>query len=73
MDGVQDLDRCWGTEQTGHPNEMSEMALAHTVSDAVETAYRRGDRLEKPRRMIADWGGSAPTGRLRRVMVPLRT
>ncbi|MGY4288785.1 dihydroxyacetone kinase [Bradyrhizobium sp. LM2.7] len=45
----------WGTEQTGYPNEMSEMVLAHTVSDKVEAAYRRGDMREKRRRMMADW------------------
>ncbi|WP_454619044.1 tyrosine-type recombinase/integrase [Bradyrhizobium cenepequi] len=45
----------WCSEQTGYPNEMSEMALAHTVSDKVEAAYRRGDMREKRRRMMADW------------------
>ncbi|MBB4422315.1 integrase [Bradyrhizobium sp. CIR48] len=45
----------WCTEQTEYPNEMSEMALAHTVPDKVEAAYRRGDMLEKRRRMMADW------------------
>ncbi|UPK28370.1 hypothetical protein [Bradyrhizobium sp. 195] len=45
----------WRTEQTGYSNEMSEMALAHTVPDKVEVAYRRGDMLEKRRRMMADW------------------
>ena len=34
---------------------MSEMALAHTVSDKVEAAYRRGDMREKRRRLMADW------------------
>jgi integrase len=41
------------SEQTAHPNEMSEMALAHTVSDKVEAAYRRGDMREKRRRLMA--------------------
>jgi hypothetical protein len=34
---------------------MSEMALAHTVPDKVEAAYRRGDMREKRRRLMADW------------------
>jgi len=34
---------------------MAEMALAHTVSDKVEAAYRRGDMFEKRRKMMADW------------------
>ena len=45
----------WCSVQTGYPNEMSEMALAHTVSDKVEAAYRRGDMREKRRRLMADW------------------
>jgi hypothetical protein len=31
------------------------MALAHTVSDKVEAAYRRGDLLTKRHRLAADW------------------
>ena len=31
------------------------MALAHTVSDKTEAAYRRGDILEKRRRLMEDW------------------
>ena len=31
------------------------MAMAHTVSDKVEAAYRRGDMRDKRRRMMADW------------------
>jgi hypothetical protein len=31
------------------------MALAHTVGDKVEAAYRRGDLFEKRRRIMADW------------------
>jgi integrase len=45
----------WCTEQTNYPSEMSELALSHTISDRVEAAYRRGDMLEKRRRLMADW------------------
>jgi hypothetical protein len=34
---------------------MAEVALAHRISNAVEAAYRRGDMIEKRRRMMADW------------------
>ena len=34
---------------------VSEMALAHTVGDKVENAYRRTDLFEKRRRLMADW------------------
>jgi hypothetical protein len=29
--------------------------LAHSVGDAAEQAYRRGDALEERRRLMADW------------------
>jgi hypothetical protein len=31
------------------------MALAHTISNKVEAAYRRGDLLAKRRQMMNDW------------------
>lgn len=31
------------------------MALAHTISNAVERAYRRGDLFDKRRQLMADW------------------
>jgi len=34
---------------------MAEVALAHKISNAVEASYRRGDMIEKRRRMMADW------------------
>jgi integrase len=53
--GFRSTFKDWASEQTAYPNEMSELALAHTVSDKVEAAYRRGDMLDKRRRMMADW------------------
>jgi hypothetical protein len=34
---------------------MAEVAIAHKISNAVEAAYRRGDMIEKRRRMMRDW------------------
>jgi integrase len=45
----------WCAEQTAFPSEAREMALAHTVSDKVEAAYRRGDLLQKRRDLAAAW------------------
>lgn len=53
--GFRSTFRDWAAEKTDHPNEMAEMALAHTISDKVEAAYRRGDLLEKRRQMMQDW------------------
>lgn len=53
--GFRSTFRDWAAEVTHYPREMAEMALAHTVSDQVEAAYRRGDMFEKRRKMMADW------------------
>jgi integrase len=53
--GFRSTFRDWAAERTNFPNEMVEMALAHTVSDKVEAAYRRGDMFEKRRRLMGAW------------------
>lgn len=53
--GFRSTFRDWGAEQTAYPAEVLEMALAHTVGDKVEAAYRRGDLFEKRRRLAQDW------------------
>jgi integrase len=45
----------WAHEQTAHANYVIEMALAHTIKNKVEAAYRRGDLLAKRSRLMADW------------------
>jgi integrase len=47
----------WATEQTHFPAEARDLALAHTVSDKVEAAYRRSDMFEKRRELMAAWAG----------------
>jgi hypothetical protein len=47
--------RDWAAEQTNYPREVAEMALAHTVGNTVEGAYRRGDLLEKRRQLMEEW------------------
>jgi hypothetical protein len=42
-------------EETEHSNEVAEMALAHTIGNKVEAAYRRGDLLARRREMMNDW------------------
>jgi integrase len=53
--GFRSTFRDWAAECTHYPNEVVEMALAHTVGSKVEAAYRRGDLFEKRRRLMADW------------------
>jgi len=53
--GFRSTFRDWAAEQTRYPREVAEMALAHTVTNKVEAAYRRGDLFEKRRHLMDDW------------------
>lgn len=55
--GFRSTFRDWCSERTNYPRDAAEMALAHTIGDKVEAAYRRGDLFEKRRRMMTDWAG----------------
>jgi integrase len=45
----------WARDRTAYARDVIEMALAHTIRDKSEAAYRRGDALEKRRRLMAEW------------------
>jgi integrase len=53
--GFRSSFRDWVAETTDYPNEVAEMALAHSVGNKVEAAYRRGDMLDRRRAMMDDW------------------
>ena len=53
--GFRSAFRDWAAERTNFSREVCEMALAHTVADKTEAAYRRGDLLEKRRELMATW------------------
>jgi integrase len=53
--GFRSTFRDWAAETTAYPNEMVEMALAHSIGSKVEAAYRRGDLFDKRRRLMDDW------------------
>jgi integrase len=53
--GFRSAFRDWVAEKTNCPGEVAEAALAHTVSNKVEAAYRRTDFLEKRRLLMRDW------------------
>lgn len=55
MHGFRSTFRDWAAETTAYPNHVVEMALAHAIPDAVEAAYRRGDLMDKRRRLMEDW------------------
>jgi integrase len=53
--GFRSAFRDWAAEETHFQREVAEAALAHAVGDAVERAYRRGDALEKRRKLMEAW------------------
>ena len=53
--GLRSTFRDWAAERTNYPNHVVEMALAHTIGDKVEAAYRRGDLFDKRRRLMDEW------------------
>lgn len=55
--GFRSTFRDWAAETTDYSSEVVEMALAHTISNKVEAAYRRGDLFEKRRALMNEWAG----------------
>lgn len=54
--GFRSSFRDWVSEETTFQGELAEAALAHTIRDKTEAAYRRGNLLEKRRRLMDAWG-----------------
>ena len=61
--GFRSSFRDWAGEATDTPREVAEAALAHTVGNSAELAYRRGDALEKRRHLMELWGGFCDSSR----------
>lgn len=61
--GFRSSFRDWAGESTGHPREVIEAALAHTIKDKAEAAYARSDLLEKRRKLMIDWCDTIATER----------
>jgi integrase len=60
--GFRSSFRDWVSEETTHSPEVAEKALAHSVANQVEAAYRRGDLLEHRKRLMKDWEDYCTTG-----------
>ena len=70
--GFRSSFRDWCAERTAFPAEVAEMALAHTVADAVERAYRRGDLFEKRRQLAEAWATFCAAPSVGGDVVPIR-
>lgn len=53
--GMRSTFRTWAQDHTAYPRELAEVALSHTVGDAVERAYARSDMLERRRELLQAW------------------
>jgi integrase len=53
--GFRSTFRDWCADTTAFPNHVVEMALAHTIGDKVEAAYRRGDLFDKRKKLMEAW------------------
>jgi integrase len=63
--GFRSSFRDWAAENTTFPAEVVEMALAHTIANQVEAAYRRGDLLDKRRALMQAWADYCAPSRTR--------
>ncbi len=62
--GLRSTFRDWAAETTHFANETLELALAHTIKNKAEAAYRRQDQLEKRAKLMEQWArfiASKPT------------
>lgn len=53
--GFRSAFRDWITETTLHPDAIAEQALAHSINNKVERAYRRGDAFERRKDLMQQW------------------
>ena len=53
--GMRSSFKDWASETTNFGNEVSEMALGHSISNKIEAAYRRGKLLDKRRNLMEQW------------------
>lgn len=71
--GFRSTFRDWAAERTNYPREVAEMALAHTIKNRAEAAYRRGDLFEKRARLMEDWAKFCDTVQTAGEVVPIRS
>ncbi|MDC3058229.1 site-specific integrase [Litorivicinus sp.] len=54
--GFRSSFRDWAAEvSTGHSSDTIELALAHSIANKTEAAYRRGDQIQKRLSLLCSW------------------
>lgn len=74
MHGFRSTFRDWCSESVGNtfPREVCEHALAHSLPDKVEAAYRRGDLIEKRKVLMQVWADYCAAPAVSASVAPLR-
>lgn len=54
--GFRSSFRDWASEKTNIPHDACEAALAHSIRDKTEAAYKRTDLFDKRRELMESWG-----------------
>lgn len=70
--GFRSTFKTWASERTSFAHEVIESSLTHTISSALEKAYRRGDLLDKRRHLMTLWATYATTAQTDTAVVALR-
>jgi integrase len=72
--GFRSTFRDWAADMTAYPREVAEQALAHSLPDKTEAAYRRTDLFTKRARLMRDWAKFCGTpSRSRSSVSPIRS
>jgi integrase len=53
--GFRSTFRDWAGDMTEYPRELIEQALAHTIQNKAERAYRRGTAIKRRMQLMEDW------------------
>jgi integrase len=71
--GFRSSFRDWAAERTAFTHEVCEMALAHTIPNAAEAAYRRGDLFQKRAGLMKAWAEFLAAPPQAGEVIPLRS
>jgi integrase len=53
--GFRSTFRDWAGDETDYPRELIEQALAHSIQNKAERAYRRSTAIDRRRKLMDDW------------------
>ncbi len=70
--GFRSTFRDWCAERTNYPREVAELALAHSIGNSVEAAYRRGDLFAKRAKLMNEWAKWCGTIQTTADVAPIR-